>query len=101
MAKINKSEEIRKLHASGIASGAEIVAKLKAKGIKVAPSQVYQVLAHKNKKGKKSRKKTAGHKPTVPPQADTLLDTAITFVRAVGGIEAAQQLLSKLATLKA
>jgi len=29
--KVNKSEEIRKLHASGIKTGSEIVAKLKSK----------------------------------------------------------------------
>jgi hypothetical protein len=55
--KVNKSEEVRKLRASGVTSASEIMAKLKARGIKIAPAQVYQVLAGKKgkKKGKKSK----------------------------------------------
>ena len=51
---VNKSEEVRKLYKSGVKSGSEIVAKLKTRGINVAPSQVYQIIS--GKKGKKSKK---------------------------------------------
>jgi len=38
--KVNKSAEIRKLHASGLKSASEIVAKLKDQGIKATPALV-------------------------------------------------------------
>lgn len=94
--KVNKSEEVRKLKDSGVTSGMEIVTKLKAKGIKVAPSQVYQILA--GKKGKKGKKKRA--KATTPSSNGDVIDTAITSVRQAGGVEKARELLSKLAMLK-
>ena len=51
---LNKSEEIRKLIASGVTSGSEIVARLKARGIRIAPSQAFALLAAaKNKSNKK------------------------------------------------
>ncbi len=53
--KLNKSEEVRKLHKSGVKSASEIMAKLKARNITVAPAQVYAILA--GKKGKKKAKK--------------------------------------------
>jgi hypothetical protein len=91
--KVNKSDEVRKLHSSGVTSGSEIVAKLKARGINVAPSQVYQVITRK--KGKKASKKarhTAGTDGTV-------IDHAVLFVRAAGGMSNAKELLSKLSLL--
>ena len=71
---VNKSEEVRKLHKSGVKKGSEIVEKLKARGINVAPSQVYQILA--GKKGKKKSKKAASHSGS----NGTVVDHAILFV---------------------
>src|SRR4029077_15507359 len=92
--KINKSEEIRKLHASGVTSGSEIVSKLKARGINVAPSQVYQIIARK--KGKKASKKKMGQSAG---SNGTVIDHAVLFVRAAGGMTNAKELLSKLSLL--
>jgi len=42
---LNESEEARKLYKCGLKSGPEIVAKLKARGVQVAPSQAVVVRA--------------------------------------------------------
>jgi uroporphyrinogen-III synthase len=91
--KVNKSEEVRKLISSGVTSGPEIMAKLKTRGIKIAPAQVYQILA--KKKGKKAKKKSSAKQ-----QNGTVLDHAIVFVRSAGGMENAKELLSKLSLLR-
>jgi hypothetical protein len=93
--KVNKSDEVRKMYASGVKTGSEIVAKLKAKGINVAPSQVYQILA--KKKGKKTTKKSPGR---AVGGDGTVLDHAVTFVRSAGGMSNAKELLSKLSLLQ-
>ena len=92
--KVNKSEEVRKLYASGIKSGSEIVAKLKSKGISVAPSQVYQIIS--GKKGKTTTKKKSGQSVG---SNDTVIDHAVVFVRSAGGITKAKDLLTKLSLL--
>jgi hypothetical protein len=94
--KVNKSEEIRKLHASGVKSAAEIVAKLKARGIKVVPAQVYQAMSKNKKAGKK---KSSAAKPATNGK-HAVLDEAIVFVRAAGGLDSAKEVLSKLSLLK-
>ncbi|MCC7085872.1 MAG: hypothetical protein IT427_12795 [Pirellulales bacterium] len=91
--KINKSEEVRKLNNSGISACSEIIAKLKARGINVAPSQVYQVL-------NRSKAKKAKKKPSTLSHNGTVIDTAILFVRQAGGMEKARELLGKLAMLR-
>jgi hypothetical protein len=91
--KLNKSEEVRKLIAGGVTSGPEIMAKLKTRGIKIAPAQVYQILA--KKKGKKAKKQAGKSNAN-----GSTLDHAIVFVRSAGGLESARELLSKLALLK-
>jgi arginine repressor len=92
--KVNKSEEVRKLHKSGVKSASEIMAKLKARGITIAPAQVYQVLA--NKKGKKKNKsKSASHST----EKVTIIDSAVVFIRQAGGMAKAKDLLSKLSLL--
>ena len=98
--KLNKSEEVRKLHKSGVKSASEIMAKLKARNITVAPAQVYSILA--GKKGKKKKKKA--HQETnseVTPLArhEVVIDTAVLFVKQSGGMQKARELLSKLALL--
>jgi hypothetical protein len=96
--KVNKSEEIRKLHASGVKSAAEIVSKLKSQNIKVTPALVYNVLA--SKKGKKKSKKSREHHVASPTEKMTVIDHAVVFVKAAGGMQGARDLLSKLALLK-
>ena len=91
--KVNKSEEVRKLISSGVTSGPEIMAKLKTREIKIAPAQVYQILA--KKKGQKAKKKFGDKQ-----QNGTVLDHAIVFVRSAGGMENAKELLSKLSLLQ-
>jgi phosphohistidine phosphatase SixA len=94
---VNKSDEVRKLHASGVKSASEIVNRLGARGIKVAPSQVYQVLAQLNKRGKKKgKRKFTRH---VSNSNETMIDTAVLFVKQAGGMSKARELLSKLALL--
>jgi Fe2+ or Zn2+ uptake regulation protein len=93
--KVNKSEEVRKLHKSGVKSASEIMAKLKARGITIAPAQVYQVLSHKKGK-KKNKTKAAEHSE----EKETVVDHAVVFVKAAGGMQKARELLSKLALLK-
>jgi hypothetical protein len=93
--KVNKSEEIRKLHASGVKSASEIVLKLKARGIKVVPAQVYQAMS----KGKKKRTAKAATNGAANGK-HSVLDDAIVFVRSAGGLDSAKELLSKLALLK-
>ena len=66
--------------------GSAIVAKLKARGIKVNPSQVYALLA--KKKGKKAKKQSGKSSAN-----GSTLDHAIVFVRSAGGIENARDLL--------
>ena|SRR5436190_14986773 len=91
--KVNKSDEVRKLIAGGDKSGSSIVAKLKARGIKIAPAQVYQILA--KKKGKKA-KKQAGQSE----RKETIIDHAVVFVRAAGGMTNAKEMLQKLSLLQ-
>jgi hypothetical protein len=94
---LNKSEEVRKLHKSGIKTGSEIVARLKSRGINVAPSQVYQIISgKKGKKSKKSKKMATNHSTG---KAD-VIDSAVLFVRQAGGMQKARELLSKLALLQ-
>jgi hypothetical protein len=93
--KLNKSEEVRKLHKSGIKSAAEIMAKLKARSITVAPAQVYAILA--GKKGKKKSKKVATNHSS---EKSDVIDTAVVFVRQAGGMQKARELLSKLSLLQ-
>ena len=96
---LNKSDEIRKLHKSGVKSASEIGAKLKARGINVADSQIYQVIAKmKGKRGKKKAK--AGVAAEHPPEKATVVDHAVVFVRAAGGMSKARDMLSKLALLQ-
>ena len=96
---INKSEEVRKLHKSGVKSASEILAKLKARGITVAPAQVYQVLA--NKKGKKkSKKRLATASQSGSGERETVIDHAVVFVKSAGGMTKAKELLSKLSLLR-
>ena len=92
--KVNKSEEVRKLHASGVKSASEIRAKLKERGIKIAPAQVYQVLSNKKSK-KKNKSKGAGQST----EKATIIDTAVLFVRQSGGMQKAKELLAKLSLL--
>jgi hypothetical protein len=91
---LNKSEEVRKLHASGVKSASEIVAKLKARGIKIAPTQVYSVLA--KKKGKKAKKNMPANHPA---EKETIVDHAVVFVKAAGGMQKAREMLAKLSLL--
>ena len=92
---VNKSEEIRKLHSSGVKSASEIVAKLKTQGIKVTPALVYNVLS--NHKSKKTSKK---HKPaTQSSRNEDFIDNAVVFVRQAGGMAKARELLAKLSLL--
>jgi hypothetical protein len=93
--KINKSEEVRKLKASGVKSASEIMAKLKSRGITVAPAQVYSILSVK--KGKKKSKKQAGSHSS---GNETFIDTAVVFVRQAGGMAKARELLAKLALMR-
>lgn len=95
--KINKSEEVRKLKASGVKSASEIMAKLKARGISVAPAQVYTILA--GKKGKKKSKKAKNHVTGHSTGSETVIDHAVVFVRSAGGMQRAKELLSKLSLL--
>lgn len=91
---LNKSEEVRKLYKSGVKSASEIVAKLKTRGIKIAPTQVYSVLA--KKKGKKVKKAAAVSHPT---EKETVVDYAVVFVKAAGGMQKAREMLAKLSSL--
>jgi hypothetical protein len=91
--KVNKSEEVRKLHASGVKSANEIVAKLKSRNIKIAPTQVYSVLA--KKKGKKAKKAAANQSA----EKETVVDYAVVFVKAAGGMQKAREMLAKLSLL--
>lgn len=97
--KINKSEEVRKLHKSGIKTAAEIMAKLKARGITVAPAQVYQILASKKGK-KKSKKRSATANQSGSGEKETVIDTAIVFVKSAGGMQKARDLLAKISLLQ-
>jgi hypothetical protein len=93
--KINKSEDVRKLHAGGVKSASEIMAKLKSRGIKIAPAQIYQVISRK--KGKKKSKKS---KPASQSSRNVdFIDTAVVFVRQAGGMAKAKDLLAKLSLL--
>jgi hypothetical protein len=97
--KVNKSAEIRRLHASGVKGASEIVAQLKSKGIKTTPALVYNVLA--SKKAKKKKKAQQETKSEASPQArhEVIIDHAVEFVRISGGMTKARELLSKLAQL--
>ena len=96
--KVNKSAEIRKLHASGVKSAAEIVSKLKTHNIKVTPALVYNVLS--TKKGKKRSKKSKQDHAASSSEKVTVVDHAVVFVKAAGGMQSAREMLSKLALLK-
>jgi hypothetical protein len=93
--KINKSEEVRKLNASGVKSASEIMTKLKSRGISVAPAQVYSILS-----GKKGKKKSKKHSGSHSSGNETIIDTAVVFVRQAGGMPKARELLTKLALLR-
>src|SRR5881392_2255033 len=94
---LNKSDEVRKLYKSGVKLAPQIVAKLKARNIDVAPSQVYQVIAkQKGKKSKARQSQPASH----PQNNETVIDHAVVFVRSAGGMSKARELLSKLALLR-
>ncbi len=93
---LNKSEEVRNLHAGGLKSASEIMAKLKARGISVAPAQVYSILA--TKKGKKKSKKNKQADP--PAEKETVVDYAVVFVKAAGGMQKAREMLAKLSSLQ-
>jgi hypothetical protein len=97
---LNKSAEIRKLHKSGVRSATEIVAKLKARGIEVAPALVYNVLSNSKKK-KGAKRKGKGHQPTLASSGnDSVIDHAVLFVRSAGGMSKAKELLTKLSLLR-
>ena len=96
---LNKSDEVRKLYKGGVKSASEIGAKLKARGVNVADSQIYQVIAKvKGKRGKKKARAAAA--PDHEPQKETVIDHAVVFVKSAGGMAKARELLSKLALLQ-
>jgi len=95
---LNKSDEVRKLYKSGVKSASEIGAKLKARGINVADSQIYQVIA--KMKGKRGKKKAKVAATDHEPQRETVVDHAVLFVRSAGGMTKAREMLSKLALLQ-
>jgi hypothetical protein len=97
--KVNKSAEIRKLHASGLKSASEIVAKLKDQGIKATPALVYNVLANKKSKNK-SKKRLATASQSGSGEKQTVIDTAIVFVKSAGGMQKARDLLAKISLLQ-
>jgi hypothetical protein len=67
---------------------------MKARGIKIAPTQVYSVLA--KKKGKKAKKAAAAIHPA---EKETIVDYAVVFVKAAGGMQKAREMLAKLSSL--
>ena len=94
--KVNRSQEIRKLHSSGVQSASDIVTRLKSRGIKVTPALVYSVLASKkSKKQSTKKKKSSSHSAG----NETVIDTAVLFVRQSGGMQKARELLAKLSLL--
>lgn len=95
---VNKSDEVRKLYKSGVKTGSEIVAKLKSRGINVAPSQVYQIIS--GKKGKKKSKKSQTTVASHTAEKETVVDHAVIFVKSAGGMQKARELLAKLASLQ-
>jgi len=95
---LNKSDEVRKLYKGGVKSAVEIGAKLKARGIDVAPSQIYQIIA--KLKGKKGKKKANVAEAEHIPEKETVIDHAVVFVKSAGGMQKARELLSKLALLQ-
>lgn len=96
--KVNKAEEIRQLMKSGIKKPSEIVTKLKAKGIDVAMSQVYDQVSKKRRK-KKDKKAIALNGSPKPNKGSELLENAVVFVRSAGGMASARELLNKLAQI--
>jgi hypothetical protein len=96
---VNKSDEVRKLYRGGVKSASEIGAKLKARGINVADSQIYQVIA-KMKGKRKGKKKAKAAAAEHSPEKATVVDHAVVFVRAAGGMAKAREMLSKLALLQ-
>jgi hypothetical protein len=94
---LNKSDEVRKLYKGGVKSATDI-AKLKARGIDVAPSQIYQIIA--KLKGKKGKKKANVAEAEHMPEKETVIDHAVVFVKSAGGMQKARELLSKLALLQ-
>jgi predicted transcriptional regulator len=97
--KVNKSAEIRRLHASGVKSASEIVAQLKSKGIKTTPTLVYNVLAKKKAKKKKKAKQVTSSEVSPLARHEVIIDHAVQFVRISGGMQKAKELLSKLSSL--
>lgn len=91
---VNKSAEIRKAHASGAKSAADIVQKLKSRGIKVTSALVYNVLG-----AKKGKKKQRGQQAASSATKADVLDHAVLFVKSAGGMQKAREMLSKLALL--
>ena len=96
--KLNKSEEVRKLHKSGVKTASEIISKLKARNITVAPAQVYAILA--GKKGKKKAKKSKQLDAIPSAEKPTVVDHAVIFVKSAGGMAKARELLTKLSLLQ-
>jgi len=66
---------------------------LKSRNIKIAPTQVYTVLA--KKKGKKAKKATANHSA----EKETVVDYAVVFVKSAGGMTKAREMLAKISLL--
>jgi hypothetical protein len=93
---VNKSAEIRKLHASGVTSVKEIVTRLHARGVKVVPSQVYQAI----RPGRTKRSRVKAGVATANGSHADVLDTAIVFIRHAGGISKAKELLAKLSLIQ-
>ena len=96
--KVNKSAEIRKLHASGVKSAAEIVSKLKTHNIKVDAGVGLQ--RARQQKGQEEVKEVQATSRRFPSEKVTVIDHAVVFVKAAGGMQGARDLLSKLALLK-
>ena len=96
---LNKSDEVRKLYKGGVKSASEIGAKLKARGINVADSQIYQVIAKLKGKRKAKKHATAAAVSEHPLEKATVVDHAVIFVRSAGGMAKAREMLSKLSLL--
>ena len=100
--KINKSEAIRKYdkqHSDSTAS--EVVAALAKKGIKIVPTQVYNVRAKSTKKkparksGRPKGKRQVSSAKVSAPDASAL-EAAASLVKQTGGVEEAREALKAL-----
>lgn len=99
--KINKSQAIRDYAAKNPKDGPTAVTKaLAAKGIKVSPPQVSNVLsaAGKKKGAKKRVAKATGGAAADKVSLDSLID-AQKFADKVGGVDSAKQLLGAIEKL--